>query len=157
LATAAPFVGGPLASTPAPGQALPGQLQPVREAREPLPPLIFARQGNIWRSDGTAAPPRQLTNNPAESYAQDPAGSPCGTQIAFVALIQPAATAKLPIPTSVLYVMKLDGSDLREVWKPEAGLLSLPTWAPDGRSLYVAANGVRAAADASSERLLQVL
>jgi mono/diheme cytochrome c family protein/Tol biopolymer transport system component len=156
-ATAAPIAGGPLVATPVPGQALPGQLQPVPDAHEPLPPLIFARQGNICRSDGTAAPPQQLTTNPAETYAQDPVISPDGTQVAFVALVQPAATAKLPIPTSVLYVMNLDGSGLREVWKPQAGLLGLPTWAPDARSLYVAANGVRAAADSSSERLLQVM
>ncbi|MFL5803186.1 MAG: c-type cytochrome [Roseiflexaceae bacterium] len=151
-ATAAPVAGGPLAAT-----AGPGQPQNLPDASEPLPPLVFARQGNIWRSDGTAAPPRQLTSNAAETYAQDPIVSPNSTQIAFVALIQPPATAKLPIPTSVLYVMNLDGSGLRPVWKPEQGLLGLPTWALDGRSLYVAANGVKAAADGSSERLLQVV
>jgi Tol biopolymer transport system component len=57
----------------------------------------------------------------------------------------------------VLYVMNLDGSGLRQVWKPEQGLLGIPAWTPDGRSLYVAANGLKNAADGSSERLLQIV
>jgi mono/diheme cytochrome c family protein len=75
-ATPNPAAGGPLAATPAPGQAVPGNRQNVPDTREPLPPLVFARQGNIWRSDGTQAAPQPLTNNAADSYAQNPTISP---------------------------------------------------------------------------------
>ena len=47
-----------------PTQPLPA---PIPDASEPLPPLIFVRQGNLWRSDGSRPPPRQLTNNPPDS------------------------------------------------------------------------------------------
>ncbi len=55
LATSVP--GGPLAATPAPGQRLP-QFQPIPNTSETLPPLVFVRSGNIWRSDGSATPLR---------------------------------------------------------------------------------------------------
>ncbi|HEY3227684.1 MAG TPA: hypothetical protein VGJ87_00605, partial [Roseiflexaceae bacterium] len=84
--------------------------------------------------------------------------SPDGKQVAFVALIQPPATATLPIPTSALYVMNIDGTGQRVIWKPEQGLLSMPAWSSDGQALYVAANGIKAAPDANgSTRLLQIV
>jgi Tol biopolymer transport system component len=39
--------------------------------------------------------------------------------------------------------MNTDGGDRRELWKPAEGLVGIPAWMPDGRSLYVAANGVQ--------------
>jgi Tol biopolymer transport system component len=33
--------------------------------------------------------------------------------------------------------MNADGSDMRALWQPPRGWLALPSWAPDGRSLYV--------------------
>jgi Tol biopolymer transport system component len=130
----------------------------VPEAREPLPPLVFVRGGNLWRSDGTEAAPRQLTNNAADRFAQNPSISPDGKQIAFVALIQPRADAALPVPTSALYVMDADGSNLRAVWEPPEGLLAMPAWAPDGRAIYVAANGVKSLGGGTEgSRLLQVV
>jgi Tol biopolymer transport system component len=144
----------------APGQAtpaVPGQSQGILDAPETLPPMIFVRSGNIWRSDGSTAPPQQLTSYTSETYAQYPILSPDGQQLAFVALIQPPATAELPIPTSELYVMNLDGSGLRQVWKPDQGLLGISSWSADGRAIYVAANGTKTAADGSSERLLQIM
>jgi mono/diheme cytochrome c family protein len=150
--------GSALAPTSAAPQPAPAQPAQVPNVREPLPPLVFVRQGNLWRSDGSQAAPQQLTNNSADSYAQYPTISPDGKQVAFVALIQPPATATLPVPTSVLYVMNLDGSGLREVWKPKEGLLGMPAWAPDGQALYVAANGVKSVGDgATGARLLQVV
>jgi Tol biopolymer transport system component/mono/diheme cytochrome c family protein len=150
----------PLLGTAAPPQALPTAVvpAPVPNVREPLPPLIFVRQGNIWRSDGSQAPPRQLTQNTADSFAQNPAISPDGKQIAYVALIQPSPSATLPVPTSALFVMNIDGTGSRQVWKPKEGLLGMPSWAPDGRALYVAANGVKGLAGAGSgDRLLQIV
>jgi mono/diheme cytochrome c family protein/Tol biopolymer transport system component len=147
-----------LARTPgavAPTQAAPAQ---VPEAREPLPPLIFVRGGNIWRSDGTGAAPRQLTNNAADRIAQNPSISPDGKQIALVALNQPRADAALPVPTSALLVMGVDGSNARPIWEPAEGLLAMPAWAPDGKAIYVAANGVKSlGGDTTASRLLQVV
>jgi Tol biopolymer transport system component/mono/diheme cytochrome c family protein len=147
--------GGALAGTAAPAQQLPTQVVPaqVPNVREPLPPLILVRQGNLWRSDGSQAPPRQLTNNAADSFAQNPAISPDGKQVAYVALIQPSPTAALPVPTSALFVMNIDGTGSRQVWEPEEGLLGMPAWAPDGQALYVAANGVKSVAGASGRQL----
>jgi Tol biopolymer transport system component/mono/diheme cytochrome c family protein len=154
-----PPPGGPLVGTAAPAQPQPVQPVPVQvpNVSEPLPPLILVRQGNLWRSDGTSAPPRQLTNNAADSFAQNPAISPDGKQVAYVALIQPSATATLPVPTSALFTMNIDGSGVRQIWKPTEGLLGMPTWSIDGRALYIAANGVKKPGDTSNGRLLQVV
>jgi Tol biopolymer transport system component/mono/diheme cytochrome c family protein len=148
------------ATAAAPSQPLPTQAQPaqVPNASQPLPPLILVRQGNLWRSDGSQAPLRQLTKNPADSFAQNPAISPDGKQVAYVSLIPPAPTAALPVPTSALFVMDIDGSNAREIWRPAEGLLGMPAWTPDGQALYVAANGVKLAGGAGGEgRLLQIL
>ncbi|HET9224668.1 MAG TPA: LpqB family beta-propeller domain-containing protein [Roseiflexaceae bacterium] len=147
--------GGAQSGTAAPAQQLPTQTQPapVPNVREPLPPLILVRQGNLWRSDGSQAPLRQLTYNAADSFAQNPAISPDGKQVAYVTLIQPSATAELPVPTSALFVINIDGSGARQVWKPAEGLLGMPAWAPDGRSLYVAANGVKSVGSTSGQQL----
>jgi mono/diheme cytochrome c family protein len=137
-------------STQAPAQPLPAQPAPsaaVPNVQEPLPPLVFARLGNIWRSLGDGAAPQQLTSVSADSYAKEPVFSPDGSQVAFIVTTQPTVTAKLPIPTGALYVMNADGSDLRAVWKPDQGLLGMPAWTPDGQKLYVAVNGLGAEGD----------
>ncbi len=123
-------------------QATPNQPVQVPSAQEPLPSIIFARQGNIWRSDGKGAP-QQITNLTAGSYAEYPTFSPDGSRIAFVAITPAPVTATLPLPTSALYVMNADGSGLKPLWQPAQGLLGLFTWAPDGKSIYVNSNGVQ--------------
>ena len=128
------------------------------EAREPLPPLVFARQGNLWRSDGTGAPPQQLTNLSADHFAEHPALSPDGRRIAFIALGPPPITATIPISTSALYLMNADGSDLRPLWEPDQGLLALPSWMPDGQSLYVSRSAILSGPMAPvPERLLEIV
>lgn len=126
----------------------------VPSAQEPLPPLVFARQGNLWRSDGSGAPPRQLTSFGEGGFAEYPTLSPDGARIAFVLLTPPPMTATLPLPSSTLMVMNADGGGQQTVWKPAQGQLGLPAWAKDGRSLYVAGNG--ADPDPSSARQLQI-
>jgi Tol biopolymer transport system component/mono/diheme cytochrome c family protein len=144
---------GPQAtSQPAPAQ--------VPNAQEPLPPLVFARQGNIWRSPGDGGSPKSITNLQGGAYAEYPAISPDGGTIAFVAITPAPVTATLPLPSSTLYVMGADGANLRAVWKPEDGLLGMPTWSSDGQALYVSANGVKlpqAGGSQLSSRDLQVV
>jgi Tol biopolymer transport system component len=137
---------------------LPTRPPPAPESHEPLPPLIFARAGQIWRSDGTGAAPRQLTNFDTASVPSQPSISPDGTKIAFVALIQPPITSTLPLPTSKLFLMDLQGTNLREIWAPKEGILWLPTWTPDQQALYLLANGtVVASAGGDSTNRLQIV
>jgi Tol biopolymer transport system component/mono/diheme cytochrome c family protein len=140
-------------------QAVPSQQSAaqVPNAQEPLPPLVFARQSNIWRSSGDGAAPQPLTNLQGGAYAEYPTISPDGSQIAFVAITPAPVSAKLPLPSSTLYVMNADGADLRVLWKPADGLLGIPTWAADGQALYIAANGVKSAqSGADNSRQLAV-
>jgi mono/diheme cytochrome c family protein len=118
-------------ASPAPTMA------PSPSAREPLPPLIFARRGDLWRSDGSGAPPKPITNLGAEIFAEHPAISPDGGRIAFVARSPGPITATLPVSLTTLYVMNADGSGLRALWQPSRGWLALPAWSPGGQALYV--------------------
>ena len=130
----------------------------VPEAREMLPPLVFARQGNLWRSDGSGAPPKQLTQLGTGRVAEHPTISPDGQRIAFIGLGPPPVTATLPISTSALYVMNADGSNLRTLWQPDRGLLALPSWKPDGQSLYVSRSAILSDPLAPvPERLIEVV
>jgi mono/diheme cytochrome c family protein len=124
---------------------------PVPDSQEPLPPLVFAREGNLWRSVGDGSEPTQLTKVDGGSYVQYPAVSPDGRQIAYVVVTEPPPTATLPLPTSALYLMDADGSNQRTLWKPEQGQLSMPNWSPDGKALYLAANGVKPSRSGSGE------
>lgn len=123
-----------------------------------MPPLVFARERQIWRSDGSGAPPQQLTTFDPGVYAGQPAFSPDGEQIAFVALIEPPITATVPLPASKLFLINADGSDLRELWAPAEGILWLPSWTPDGQSIYLMANTTySAASDEDTESRLAVV
>ncbi|HEY3232353.1 MAG TPA: c-type cytochrome, partial [Roseiflexaceae bacterium] len=130
----------------------------IPEVREPLPPLIFARQRNLWRSNGSGDHPQQLTNLGADHLAEHPTVSPDGARIAFITLAPAPITATLPISISVLYVMNADGSDLHVLWKPPRGLLALPTWTPDNQALYVGLSDILSDPMAPvPERLLEVV
>jgi mono/diheme cytochrome c family protein len=133
------------------GQATPA-LQPTGQAQtaggsvptvqEPLPPVIFARRGNVWRSAGDGSAPTQLTQLPEGTYAEYPTFSPDGQRIAFVGISAPPSDSTTMLPSSVFYVMNADGSALKPLWQPKEGLLSLFTWAVDGQSVLIAANGI---------------
>lgn len=131
------------------------QAQAVPESNEPLPPLIFARGGNIWRSDGNGTL-YQLTNYQGETHAQYPALSPDGQRIAFVTLTQPPANTEQLLPSSELLVMNFDGSDVRSVWKPNPGLLGIAAWSPDGNSIVVA-NNSSTTTNGATQRKLQLV
>lgn len=154
--TAQPGIPQPAeAFVPQPGA---GQGVIVPDVEEILPRLVFTRQGNVWSSDGTGAPPNQLTTFDSSSYAEHPSFSSDSSRIAFVVVTQPPITATVPLPTSTLYVMNADGSNMRELWKPGEALLGMPRWSPDGKALYLALNGSQPAPDGNgSSRLLQIL
>jgi mono/diheme cytochrome c family protein len=115
----------------------------VPNAQERLPPIVFARQSNIWRSPGGGGAAQPITNLKDGAYAEYPTIAPDGNTIAFVAITPAPVTATLPLPSSTLYVMGADGANLRAIWKPDQGLLGMPTWSADGQALYIAANGVK--------------
>jgi len=140
----------------APALAVP--LTAIPDVQEPLPPLIFARQANLWRSNGSGDPPQQLTNLGADGLAEHPTVSPDGTRIAFITLAPAPITATLPISISALYVMNADGSNPHALWKPPRGLLALPTWTPDSQALYVGLSDILSDPMAPvPERLLEVV
>jgi mono/diheme cytochrome c family protein len=145
-ATASPAV--PVAPTAAP-------------VAEPLPPLIFTRAGNLWRSDGSASAPQPLTELPAGSYAQYPALSPAGDRIAFVITSQgPIGEEEWPQlnPDTRLAMMQRDGSGLQVLWDPDRGVLGQPAWAPDGQSIHVAFSDVLSPPGAPvPDRLFQIV
>jgi hypothetical protein len=115
---------------------------PIPVVNQPLPPLVFARKGNIWRSDGKGAL-KQLTTLGLLSYAEHPAVSPSDNSIAFIVVTQPpittptAGSSAAPPLTYALYTMNADGTDRRALWQPAQSTLMLLAWAPDGRALYV--------------------
>ncbi len=148
----------PLFSPDVTAAPLPTLPPPVPNVQEPLPPIVFARESNIWRSPGNGGAPHPITNLLDGAYAEYPTVAPDGRTIAFVAITPAPVTATLPLPTSTLYVMNADGSKLNAVWKPAQGLLGIPAWAADGRALYIAANGVKAGqSGASDSRDLQIV
>jgi mono/diheme cytochrome c family protein len=125
--------------------AQPTPLEPTAapEIHEPLPPLVFARQGNLWRSDGRAAPPHQLTHLRADVVAEHPAIAPNGRSIAFIGRAPGPITATLPVSTTTLYLMNADGSGLHPLWQPPRGEVALPAWQPNGKALYAGYSELR--------------
>ncbi|MBC8161519.1 MAG: c-type cytochrome [Roseiflexaceae bacterium] len=112
----------------------------IPDSPELLPPLVFARDGNIWHSDGNDTPLRLLTQFTALEYADQPAYNTQTGRVAFVTSTLPISSATR-LSVSALYTMKLDGTDRQLVWQTERGSLYLPTWASDGTALYVTFNG----------------
>jgi hypothetical protein len=119
---------------------------------QPLPPLVFVRQGNIWRSDGTTTPPKQLTNLGSFSYGDQPAVSAADGKIAFVAISLPPSEAPGADPlvstlTYALMVMNADGSDQRVILEYDKGEIALPYWTADGQGLFATTVTARATPD----------
>jgi Tol biopolymer transport system component len=128
---------------------------------EPLPPLIFTRSGNVWRSDGSARPPEQLTTLASGSYAEYPVISPKGDRIAFVITSQgPLGPEEWPQlnPETRLAVMRADGSDMQVIWDPERGVLGQPECKANGQAVSDAyAEVLNPQTAAVPDRLFQIM
>lgn len=140
-------VQGAVTAYPAP-QALPTPptapaAQFVPTFSEPLPPLVFTRNRNIWRSAGNGTPPQPLTQFNDDHSAQYPAYALDAAQVAFITTSPPPVTATDVLPTAALFVMQADGTAQRVLWKPPLGLLGAPAWAPDGATIDVPISGFR--------------
>lgn len=121
----------------------------VPDSPEVLPRLVFAREGNIWYSDGNNSPLQQLTAFTGSQYADQPTYSASTERIAFVVSTLPM-TMTTRLSTAYLYTVKLDGSDRQLLWQTDQGDLYLPTWTADGTAVYVTYNGVANGAAATS-------
>jgi mono/diheme cytochrome c family protein/Tol biopolymer transport system component len=108
---------------------------------EPLPPLVFARSGNIWHSDGSGAEPRQITQFSHKEYAGQPVYAPGTGRVAFVTISPPPISSTSFLPSSALHTMNLDGGDRQLIWQSDESSIQLPSWTPDGTALYVMHNG----------------
>jgi mono/diheme cytochrome c family protein/Tol biopolymer transport system component len=127
----------PAATLPAESPAAVAPTAAPAQVQEPLPPMVFARERGLWRSDGDGQPPRQLIGQDVGYAAEHPAVAPDGAQIAFILRTPPPLTATLPISPSALYLMGADGANPHVLWRPPRGQLGAPAWLPDGRALYV--------------------
>ena len=86
----------------------------------------------IWLMDADGSNQRQLTDG-AGGADVDPAWSPDGTHIAFSSTREGEQFERDPTPLSI-WTMRSDGSDLQRV-SQLVGVLSAPSWSPDGMSL----------------------
>ncbi|MDQ0826222.1 Tol biopolymer transport system component [Arthrobacter sp. B2I5] len=82
---------------------------------------------SIWVIDADSSDPRQVTRNALDV---EPVFSPDGTRIAFGRITGDSPDGQL----EAIYVINSDGTGLREVVAPRAGL-EHPDWSPDGRSI----------------------
>jgi dipeptidyl aminopeptidase/acylaminoacyl peptidase len=96
------------------------------DAYDPAQP-VFSTSIWVMRADGSGA--RQVTRG---GFDVEPVFSPDGTRIAFGRLTDDSPAGQL----EALYVVNTDGTGLRQVIAPRAGL-EHPDWSPDGRSLIV--------------------
>lgn len=98
---------------------------------------------SIWVMDADGSKPRQLTS---DALDVEPAFSPDGTRIAFGRITGDSPEGQL----EAIYVINSDGTGLREVVAPRAGL-EHADWSPDGRSItFNIAPENAAAADSGS-------
>lgn len=92
------------------------------------PGVEFLCPTDIYVMDADGSNVTRLTTDPAPDY--HPVWSPDGTTIAFVKTLNGTATA--------IYVMKADGTDVREISSHEGGSDSSPSWSPDASHLVFA-------------------
>lgn len=133
-------------------------LQVIPDAVEPLPPLVFVRAGNLFRSDGSAQAPVQLTDFDRYSVsASSPSVSSDGQSVAFIKSTAAPVDAAIPLARAALVVMRVDGTGMRTVWEPPQAFVWRPTWSADGGSIYVAADVWADPSNPQSEHAVELM
>ncbi len=111
--------------------------------RDEVPPLLFARDGNVEAIAPSGRDRRQLTDVPLPGYARDPAWAPGGTSILYSYTPPPqpqsgAGRVAFTLPVADIYQLPSGGGDatLLIAHGGSAEQLETPTWSPDGRWVY---------------------
>ena len=111
--------------------------------RSKMPPLLFARDGNVEAIAPSGRDRRQLTDVPLPGYARDPAWAPDGTSIlySYTPPPQPQSGARgvsFTLPVADIYRLPSGGGDptLLVAHEGSTEQLETPTWSPDGRWVY---------------------
>jgi mono/diheme cytochrome c family protein len=104
----------------------------VPDASEPLPPVVFTRNGDLWRSDEAGAA-QLLVKAAMYPGIQSAASSADGRLIAYTHL-EPIDNGQGV--TTALNLTALDGTQPRLLWRPKEGFISTLAWTPDGKAIY---------------------
>ena len=83
---------------------------------------------DIWVMDADGTHPRQVTS---DGFDVEPVYSPDGRYIAFGRIVGPTSPTD-SAQNEAVYVVRTDGTGLRQVVAPRSGL-EHPRWSPDGR------------------------
>ena len=108
-----------------------------------VPPLLFARDGNLGAIAPSGREQRQLTDVPLPAFARDPAWAPDGTSIIYSYTPPPqpqqgAGNVTFTLPVADIYQLPIGGGDPRVLVRHDGSTeqLEAPTWSPDGRWIY---------------------
>lgn len=98
---------------------------------------------------------RPVTANPYPGYQdKEPDYSPDGTRIAFVRdrrLVEAGASSG---NRSAIFVVNVDGSDLRRLTRWKDGLVGTPSWSPDGTTIVFRGSSAYGTSDAPGQLFL---
>ena len=108
-----------------------------------IPPLVFARDGNVEAIAPSGRDRRQLTDVPLPGYARDPAWAPDGRSILYSYTPPPEPQSgtggvSFTLPVADIYQLPSSGGDptLLIAHDGSTEQLETPTWSPDGRWVY---------------------
>jgi len=144
LGTPSPSITAPSATQVPPTPPLPTQLfQPTNQIPTAVPQLELSLKGayayvsydgSLRWQDAKTGDVRILVKNDSGGYAQNPAFSPDGTEIAY----SYSTYTKDGLVQSQIRVMRTDGTQDHVVISPADVKLfvDLPAWSPDGKEIY---------------------
>ena len=108
-----------------------------------IPPLVFARDGNVEAIAPSGRDRRQLTGVPLLGYARDPAWAPDGSSILYSYTPPPEPQSgtggvSFTLPVADIYRLPSSGGapTLLIAHEGSTEQLETPAWSPDGRWVY---------------------
>ena len=108
-----------------------------------IPPLVFARDGNVEAIAPSGLDRRQLTDVPLPGYARDPAWAPDGSSILYSYTPPPEPQSgtggvSFTLPVADIYRLSSSGGDPTLLIAHEGSTeqLETPAWSADGRWIY---------------------